>query len=85
MTGNLIHLLVFTQYLVSQYISSPIMSHALIFWNGMIVKVLNDPRCPHYIKIANQKVREYLQKLVLFTSQYVKPQVQVKTKENVKK
>ena len=85
MTGNLIHLLVFTQYLVSQYISSPIMNNAILFWDGMIVKLLNDPRCPPYAKIANQKVREYLQKFVLFTTQFVKPQVQTKNKENIKK
>jgi hypothetical protein len=72
MTGNLIHLLVFTQYLVSQYISSPIMKQAILFWDGMIFKLLNDPRCPPYVKIADKKVREYLQKFVIFTNQYVK-------------
>lgn len=72
MTGNLIHLLVFTQYLVSQYISSPIMSQALLFWDGMIIRLLNDPRCPPYVKIADKKVREYLQKFVVFTNQFVK-------------
>lgn len=74
MNGNLVHLLVFTQYLVSQYISSPIMNHAILFWDGIIVKLLNDPRCPPAVKMVDQKVREYLQKLIGFTSQYVRPQ-----------
>ena len=74
MTGNLVHLLVFTQYLVSQYISSPIMSHAILFWDNIITKLLNDPRCPPTVKLVDQKVREYLQKLILFTNQFIKPQ-----------
>ena len=74
MKGNLVHLLVFTQYLVSQYLSSPIMNHAVRFWDNILVKLLNDPRCPPAVKMVDQKVREYLQKWLGFTNQFVRPQ-----------
>lgn len=69
--GNLIHLLVFTQYLTSQYLSSPLTTQAVHFWDSLVSRLLNDPRCPPAIKFAEVKIREYLGKLVGFTRQFV--------------
>ena len=69
--GNLIHLLIFTQYLESQYLSSPIMHQAVRFWDTIISRLLNDPRCPPAVRFVDQKAREYLGKLVGFTRQFV--------------
>lgn len=69
--GNLIHLLVFTQYLTSQYLTSPMMTQAVQFWDSLVSRLLNDPRCPPAIKLVEVKIREYLGKLVGFTRQFV--------------
>lgn len=81
MSGNVFQLLIFTQYLVSQYISSPLTQQAIRFWDTIIIRLINDPRCPPIIKLADKKVREYLQKLVVFTNQFIKPQPQPKSKK----
>lgn len=73
MNGNLLQLMIFTQYLISQYISSPVMQNAIRFWDTILTRFINDPRCPPVVKTADQKVREYLNKLVGFTNQFVKP------------
>lgn len=73
MKGNLIHLLVFTQYLTSQYILSPNTTQAILFWDTIVSRLLNDPRCPAIVKTGIVKLREYLDKLVVFTSQFLKP------------
>ena len=70
--GNFIQLIVFTQYLVSQYISSPNMTHAVRFWDTIFIRLINDSRCPPILKLFDQKIREGLNKLVVFTGQYVK-------------
>lgn len=74
MKGNLLHLIVFVQYLSSQYISSPITKQAIHFWDTIISRLLNDPRCPPFVKTADLKVREVLQKLLGFTAQFTRPQ-----------
>lgn len=71
--GNFIHLLVFTQYLTSQYLASPVMNQAVRFWDTFISRLLADPRCPPAVKLVDQKVREYLGKLAGFTRQFVEP------------
>ena len=48
------------------------MNHALLYWDSFILRLLNDPRCPPYVKIADKKVREYLQKFVVFTKHFIK-------------
>ena len=47
------------------------MQQAIRFWDAILSKLLTDPRCPPIIKVANQTAREYLKKLVDFTSQFV--------------
>ena len=71
MKGNFLQLFIFTEYLIVQYISSPVMQQAIRFWDAILSKLLTDPRCPPIIKVANQTAREYLKKLVDFTSQFV--------------
>lgn len=73
MKGNLFQLMVFTQYLVSQYISSTMMQQAIRTWDTIITRLINDPRCPPAAKVVDKKMREYLKKLVGFTTQFVKP------------
>lgn len=79
--GNLIHLLVFTQYLTSQYLSSPMTTQAVLYWDTLVSRLLNDPRCPPAIKLAELKIREYLGKLVGFTRQFVEVENKSKPKK----
>lgn len=69
--GNLIQLLVFIQYLTSQYLTSPVMNQAIRFWDTIISRLLNDPRCPGTVKLVDQKVRGYLGQLAGFTRQFI--------------
>lgn len=73
MKGSLIDLLVYTQYLTSQYILSPTTTQAIQFWDTIVSRLLNDPRCPEIVKTGDTKLREYLAKLVEFTKKILKP------------
>lgn len=65
--------MVFTQYIIAQYLTAPITKQAILFWDTIISRFLNDPRCPPWLKSAELKAREYLAKAVSFTGQYIKP------------
>ena len=73
MKGSLIDLLVYTQYLTSQYILSPTTTQAIQFWDTIVSRLLNDSRCPEIIKTGDTKLREYLSKLLEFTKKILKP------------
>lgn len=64
---------VFTQYLVVQYTLSASMKAAILSWDGIVRRLVSDPRCPPALKAADAYAREFLGRLASTTAQHVHP------------
>ncbi len=49
------------------------MKAAILSWDGIVRRLVSDPRCPLAIKTADAYVRDFLNRLTSTTAQHIHP------------